>query len=311
MFDFIFSDECDGSVFAEYGDQPIDFITKELGIMLTPQQVDIVNAVWDHPRVVVKSAMGMDTETVGAVIAVTMFKVCEQSESYITSGLSSRNLGEVWQKVMDVVSFNPDLFATDIKSEQKIVRTCNGEKVEGQVIQAIAVPRHGSVEDRMARFFGYLQPVRAFINHYGDGIPDEVYQAQISGNDGDNFQSIVIFFNPKKRQGEVYRMIAENDAHVITLSALDHPNVVSGEDLYPDAITRAEVVRRINEWTRPVAEDEVLVGEVRDGYFEVPDYLVGATVAFYPPLSAGIRKVEDVQFSYKVLGEYPAQVRLY
>ena len=303
-------------ILTEYSYRPVDFITDELGIDLTPQQVEIVNAVWKYSRVVVKSATGTGKTFIGAVIAVTVFKVFEHSAVLTVAAPPSRNLGKIWKEIGKVMRLRPDLFATDIKNVQSITRSSGGQAIKEQKIDALVVPKHGTRDDRVAKFSGEHQDVQVFINDEGDAIPDEAYEGEDGCQSGGTLQSIVIFFNPKKRQGEVYRMIAENDAHVITLSALDHPNVVSGENLYPGAVTREQTVKRINEWTRPITEGEQDKiddkGEIPEGYFELPEYLVGATAqagngTFYAPLSAGIRKVDDPQFSYKVLGEYPAE----
>jgi len=115
-------------------------------------------------------------------------------------------------------------------------------------------------------------------------------------------------FNPRAEIGEAYRMERDGRANVVSLSAFNHPNVVSGLDKIPGAVTRETTVRRINEWCRPLAAGEKPDGEC----FELPEFLAGVVAKSqsggeYPPLRAGWYRVTEPAFNYMVLGEYPAQ----
>ena len=70
----------------------------------------------------------------------------------------------------------------------------------------------------------------------------------------------------------------------IKLSAFNHPNVVNGDNRIPGAVTRETTVRRINQWSRQLADGESVDGDC----FELPTYLAGALAmdqsgAEYPP----------------------------
>jgi hypothetical protein len=119
---------------------------------------------------------------------------------------------------------------------------------------------------------------------------------------------LLVMFNPRAEVGAAYRMIRDGQANVVRLSALAHPNVVTGEDRIPGAVTRETTVRRINEWCRPLAEGETPNSEC----FELPSFLEGATALShggqeYPPLKPGFYKIMEPAFSYMVLGQYPAK----
>ena len=103
-------------------------------------------------------------------------------------------------------------------------------------------------------------------------------------------------------------MARDGRAKVVNLSAFSHPNVVSGRDEIPGAVTRVTTVRRVNEWCRPLSPGEALDNEC----FELPAFLEGQIAISqsgqaYPPLSPGWYKIMEPAFSYMVLGEYPAQ----
>jgi hypothetical protein len=103
-------------------------------------------------------------------------------------------------------------------------------------------------------------------------------------------------------------MIRDGRAHVITLSAFEHQNVVTGKDVIPGAVDRPTTARRVNEWCRPLAGNE----KVGADCFKLPSFLEGEVAKSqagieYAPLRAGYYKIMDPAFSYMVLGEYPAQ----
>jgi hypothetical protein len=115
-------------------------------------------------------------------------------------------------------------------------------------------------------------------------------------------------FNPRAELGEAYRMERDGRASVICLSAFTHPNVTSGENRIPGAVTRETTVRRVNDWCRPLNPGERPDGEC----FTLPAFLEGATAKSpsgldYLPLKAGQYKITQPEFAYMVLGEYPAQ----
>ncbi len=141
----------------------------------------------------------------------------------------------------------------------------------------------------------------------GDAIPDEVYRGIESCMSGGNAR-LLVMFNPRAELGEAYRMARDGRANVVRLSAMNHPNVLAGEDIIKGAVTRETTVRRINEWCRPLAKGESITNEC----FELPEFLAGVVAKSqsgrpYDPLKAGFYKIMQPAFSYMVLGEYPAQ----
>lgn len=154
---------------------------------------------------------------------------------------------------------------------------------------------------------GKHAPYLMFILDEGDAIPDEVYKGIESCMSGGIVVRLLIMFNPRQESGEVYRMIRDKRANVVTLSAFAHPNVVTGENRIPGAVTRDTTIRRINQWCRPLAE-----GEQGKDFFILPAFLEGCTAkspsgVMYPPLKPGKYEIVNSAFSYMSLGRYPAQ----
>ena len=164
----------------------------------------------------------------------------------------------------------------------------------------VSIPTSGTEAQREGKFSGKHAPYLLFVVDEGDAVPDEVYRAIESCMTGGHAR-LLVMFNPRHESGAVYRMIRDGRAKVIRLSALHHPNVVTGEDRIPGAVTRETTIRRINEWCRPLA-----IGERSGaGCFELPEFLVGVTAQSqagdtYPPLKPGWYKITDPAFSYMV-----------
>ncbi len=225
-----------------------------------------------------------------------------------------RNLIEnLWSKIRFFARQNPKLVEDDKVLSLKImpkgaIDSEENSKVESTIL-GITIPSAGDPESQATRISGYHAPYQLFIFDEGDGVPDGIYKGAEGCLSGE-FSRLLILFNPKMKSGAAYRMTKnEKLANVVYLSAFSHPNVITGEDIIPGAVSREKTVQRINDWTKPLRQ-----GEIPDqvACFEVPDFLVGATAesgsgAKYPPLEAGWRRIEEACFSYIVLGRYPAQ----
>ena len=209
-----------------------------------------------------------------------------------------RNL--LWGELGGILAKHPQLLTGHRAIDLRISRS------DREFITGVTIPSSGSAEQRQARFSGKHAPYLLFIVDEGDAVPDFVYrgiESCLSGGVG----RLLIMFNPRGRIGPVYRMERQGIGHVVEMTALNHPNVVTGDDLMPGAVDRPTTVRRINEWTRPLGPQETPDSQC----FEVPDYLVGVVGSDrlhrpFAPLPAGWRKVTDNQFSHMVLARYPA-----
>jgi hypothetical protein len=185
------------------------------------------------------------------------------------------------------------------------------ERNKSSFIVGVAIPTSGSSEEKVAKFSGKHAPHILFIVDEGDAVPDEIYTG-IEGCMSGGMARMLVMFNPKATYGPVYQKEYLNQANVVHLSAFNHPNVISGTDVIPGAVDRQITMRRINEWTRPLAPEEEKKQLSLDETFEVPDFLVNTTSIApngvpYPPLPGGKRRIVEPSFSYMVLGEYPPQ----
>jgi hypothetical protein len=307
----------DQVTFLEYKDDPVGFGEKVLGEQYSDEVKIMMESVRDYPVTIAISATGPGKTHAAARIA-TWFYLCQTlPKIFLAAAPPIDNLEDLlWSEMGGIVRQNRELFKRDyithlrIASKQplssKAVDVVDDDG-EIKVIKGLTIPSSGTAEDRVAKFSGKHAPSLLFIFDEGDAIPDEVYEGAEGCMSG-GFVRMLILFNPKKETGEVYRMIKDKEANIVKLSAFNHPNVLTGEDVFPGAVTREETVRRINSWCRPLVKNE----KPNSKCFKLPEFLVG-TVAkskagvMYPPLVGGYYEIKKPQFSYMVLGEYPAE----
>ena len=169
----------------------------------------------------------------------------------------------------------------------------------------IPIPLTGTEKQREAKFSGKHAPYLLFIIDEGDAVPIEIYRGIESCMSGGHAR-LLIMFNPRNESGYTYQLEHQKIANIIEMTAFNHPNVKTGENVIPGAVTRETTIARINKWTRPMYQ-----GERKDSScFEVPNFLIGKIAPdgsgkTFPPLQGGWRKVVEPQFAYMVLGRYP------
>ena len=103
-----------------------------------------------------------------------------------------------------------------------------------------------------------------------DAIDRSVFTAIESWFSG-GFVRLLCLFNPRKKGGACYEMVRDGRANVIKLPAFSHPNVITGEDLFPGAVSRQKTGKRLCEWTIPIGPKE----DPGSTCVQIPDFMVG------------------------------------
>lgn len=237
-----------------------------------------------------------------ARIGLAFYLTWPDAQVYITAAPPERNLTDnIWAHIAHIQYKKPAIFSGHHTSRMKISR----HKLS--FIEGVTIPTTGTKEERQAKFSGRHAPHLLFIVDEGDAVPEEIFLG-IESCMSSEYVRLLILFNPRAPQGIVFEKARTSKAKVVEISAFSHPNVAQGIDVIPGAVSREVTVRRINEWTRPLAFEE----KSDNDCFEVPEFLVGCTAQSqdgtpFPPLQAGWRKVVNAEFWYMVLGKYPPQ----
>jgi hypothetical protein len=286
----------------KYFDDPAGYIEDVLGETLTDDLRAICESVVKYSVTIAQSGNGTGKSFIESRIALWFFDCRTEPQVFAAAAPPQANLENIlWAELETACDAHPYITSDCDRKNLKITRKPK------EFIAGVSIPTQGTDKEKEARFGGKHAPSMLFLVDEGDAVPDPVYsgiETCLSGG----FEKLLITFNPRQRLGWVYRAIKDGRANVVKLSAFSHPNVITGEERIPGAVNREKTLRRIAQWTRPVAE-----GEVPDKQcFKLPDFLVGCTPHDqkgqpYPPLKAGWYKIIEHQFSHVVLGEYPAQ----
>ncbi len=287
---------------ALYADDPEGFITEVLGETLTPDLREICRSVVEYPITIAQSGNGTGKSWISARLALWFFKCRTEPQVYCAAAPPQTNLENIlWAEIADICNTHQGLVQSYTEKHLRLTRS------PLEFIAGVAIPSAGNDAQKQARFSGKHAPSLMFLIDEGDAVPDPVFagiETCLSGG----YDRMLITFNPRQRLGHVYRTIKTGQAHIVKLTAFNHPNVIEGRDVIPGAVDRKKTLRRIAQWTRPLAE-----GEPKDkSCYKLPDYLVGCIPTDQqgvecPPLKAGWYKIIEHQFSHVVLGEYPAQ----
>lgn len=293
---------------ATYQNDPLGFASNILGSRLTSDVEKILLSVRDVQVTIAQSATDVGKTHGAAHAAVWFYKCFPNSKVFTTAAPPVQNLRRLlWGEIGKLIRAKPALFANDALKTMQIAPPMPSGVEPDHFIVGLTIPLAGTSEEREAKFSGKHAPAMLFIVDEGDAVPEEIYRG-IEGCMSGGHVRLLIMHNPRRKAGPVYIMQRDRLGKVVELSAFDHPNVKTGRNLIPGAVSRDVTVRRINLWTDPLVEGERPDNEC----YEVPDFLVGCT-AIMPdggissPLPAGWRRVRASAFWYMVLGKYPPQ----
>ena len=292
----------DTQIFSGYQDNPVGFGEVVLNEHYTDDVKILMESVRDNTITIAKSANATGKTHSAARIAIWFYKSFPGSQVYTGAAPPESNLKKLlWGEIGSIIENNPALFKADRIKDLLI------SKNSKSFIAGVAIPSSGTSAQREAKFSGKHAPYLLFILDEADAIPDEVFRGIESCMSGGHTR-LLLMFNPRSESGEAYRMERDGRGSIVHLSAFNHPNVITGKDMIPGAVTRNTTVRRINQWTRPLAESEKSGSEC----FRLPEFLEGVagedqTGKRFPALRPGYYKILESAFSYMVLGQYPSQ----
>ncbi len=272
----------------------------------------VARAVTAHERVFVQSANGTGKTYLAGEIAAyypLLFPDEEKKNDYgavwVGTAPPENNLGKIFGYVTSRYLEHPHLFTGfTLKSNYLKSRRNPNAGTEGQ-----AFTQTGDESKKIASWKGKHAPHQIIIIDEADGVEDIFWTAIETCLTGED-EHLLALFNPNAAVGQVYDWVARSAGCVITISAFDHPNVITGENRIPGAVSRADVVYEIASKSREAHPDE-LGAEYESRLFRVPAFLDGASCRRnerrYGPLHATWRLITDGRLATKVLGRYPAQ----
>jgi len=250
----------------------------------------------------VESANAVGKTHCAARVALWWLRCHLGAEVYLASAPPEDNLRNIlWGEVGNALTRCDPAFKEGL--DQKVLRLSYGDKY---LMAGVTIPASGTPAERQGRFSGKHSPYLLFVFDEADAIPMEVFNGAESCMSGGTAR-MLIMLNPRHPSGWVYELRRGTEASIIQLSAFSHPNVLTGEDIIPGAVTRETTVNRINAWSRPLMKSEK-IDPART--FVIPDYLDSAYTlnsdgSPKKPLKGGqVRVVLNAQLDHMVLGRY-------
>jgi hypothetical protein len=241
---------------------PVRFSREILGVEPWHKQVEILEAVRDHPRVAIKSGHKVGKSHSAAQLALWFYCAYDAARVVMTS-TTSRQVDEIlWRELRMMLARSGR--CVDCKAElldnpaARIPRPCpHSSLVDGDLGD---LARTGFKSDDFREIVGFTakqgEAVAGisgenvlYIVDEASGVPKEIYEA-IEGNRAGSAR-LVLFGNPTKNEGEFYDAFhSKKDRfyHCVTVSSEETPNVVSGERLIPGLATREWIDEKKEEW---------------------------------------------------------------
>lgn len=102
---------------------------------------------------------------------------------------------------------------------------------------------------------GQHEKFQLFVIDEAEGVPDFIFKAIETMMDGGVASLCVVIRNPRTRTCYAHKIRQLPNVKTFTLSCLDHPNVVYGQEIVPNAVTRSFITKML-KYSEVVAEHD-------------------------------------------------------
>lgn len=276
--------------FEKYMDDPIGFARDVLQVAPWEKQNEMFLSFRDNKYTAVSAAPSTGKTFGAACLALWVFNCFPYSKTIVTAAPPERQIKDLLFGAIRMLQKRALRNGVELIGGQPKVMSIDAEEEEWW-IHGFSIPTSGTREERIAKFHGHHGRGGTFaIIDEAHGVPPEILEAIDNCLTGSNTR-LLMLFNPLAPSGIDYQATRDPNYNVITISAFDHPNVKSGEDLMPGMVDRDTIIERIDKWTRPVTPADVDSDRLM---IEIPWMDEEAR-----------RVVVNPVFCYKVLGEFP------
>ena len=241
---------------AKYRGDPVAFFREILGVEPWSRQIDVIEAVRDHPRVAVSSGHKVSKIHTAAGIALWFYCSFDDARVVMTS-TTSRQVDQILWRELRMMHARAGRCATCKRDAPDGPRPCaHSAQIGGEprdlARTGLKAPDFREVVGFTAREAEAVAGVSGanllYIVDEASGVDDAIYEA-IEGNRAGGAR-IVMFSNPTRTEGEFYEAFNEKSKlyRTLTISSEETPNVISGQDLIPGLATRRWLEEKREEW---------------------------------------------------------------
>jgi phage terminase large subunit len=242
-----------------YREDPVAFFREIVGVEPWAKQVEILEAVRDHPRVAIASGHKVSKSHSAAGLALWYYCSFPDARA-VMSSTTARQVDQIlWRelKMMRARGGRCLTCKTEDPDGRTIPRPCPHSAVVGGEIGELA--RTGLKSDDFREIVGFTareaEAVAGisgrnlmYIIDEASGVPEAIFEA-IEGNRAGGAR-IVLFSNPTKTSGEFFDAFHSKAQfyHTIRVSSEETPNVVQGKAVIPGLATREWIEEKKQEW---------------------------------------------------------------
>lgn len=213
---------------------PATFPADVLGLTLWTKQLEILQAVRDHRRVAVASGHSCGKTLTLATLIVEWMSSHRDARVICTASTNRQVHTVLWAEVQRLYARSRyELPGVMQERDWKISPTWRADAV--------------SVDDPTA-IQGVHGPATLVVVDEAEGLDARIWSAieSLLSSEGSR---LVVAFNPVTPSGKCFEIWQRPDLYrQIQISCLDHPNVVSGENVIPGAVT--------SEWIEEIRQRE-------------------------------------------------------
>lgn len=244
---------------AEYREDPVRFFREVLGVEPWSRQVEIIEAVRDHPRVAICSGHKISKSHTAAGLALWYY--CSHVDARVVmSSTTARQVDQIlWRELRMMRARSARCVACKAADPTGILipRPCpHSVLIDGEQGE---LARTGLKSEDFREIVGFTAKEAEavagisgrnllYILDEASGIPDAIFEA-IEGNRAGGAR-VVMFGNGTRNEGEFFEAFHSKSRLYFTLrvSSEETPNVVEGREVIPGLATREWIEEKKIEW---------------------------------------------------------------
>lgn len=277
---------------AERLKDPFYFMHEILGIKyLTAEQKEIVISVWNNKYTDVRSCHSVGKTFIEAAILIT-FLFQNVNSVVVSTAPTGRQVEDLlWSNVNNLyrnakVNLGGRCLTTDLKVNDIWYAT------------GISTTP-GKENDSATKIQGYHAPKILILVDEAYGVDKRIFEALDGVASSEGAKSLCVG-NPMSTNNAYAQKLFTTGRKSITISAFNHPNVVTRSNVVPGAVSFDWVIEKIRDWCEVVNE------QIDKTVFEYYEVVKNAHGELQTTGKKVWYKPNDL-FLWKVLGEYPEQ----
>lgn len=250
--------------YTKYWNKPVEFAEDVLGVTLTEQQIEVVEALLEPPhQVFVAASHAIGKSHLAAVLSL-YFALCMPDSIVITLAPTFQQVQDILWRNIRAMNPEPLLFkGTTHKPQFHITQTWFGKGVSPASPDALQ-GLHASSTFMDAETGEITGGYQLIILDEAVGIDENIFRAVEALNNEHVY--ILAICNPTSIDSEAYQQWLSGKYKTIRLSGMDHPNIkayLEGKPIpFPGAITYEHYLSKLKEWSQEVDPRFIQDGDV-------------------------------------------------